>query len=155
MSNSQGPSSLNLLKPVSVKIVQRKETKIGDQTETSVRFEAVGANGVKGICDQLTRSLSSEKRTNLITATRIRIFASENESEAAESWVTTTFTDITKGEREGDSHLAAVETTVVSEAGIHKFGPRQIKMPLKSQDSVLPDDKMAEEVFNRVMEMKF
>jgi hypothetical protein len=154
MSSQQDVPSLKLLEPISIRIIERKEAKIGDQTETSVQIEMVGANNVKYVSDQLMRSVETDGRISHVTTTLLRKFASKDDSTAAESEVMTNIADITKGEIEGDYRLATVESTLVTVAGILKSAPRQIRMPLKNPYDGRPEQEVAEEIFKKVMDWK-
>jgi hypothetical protein len=72
-----------------------------------------------------------------------------------ESEVITTIADTTKGKIEGDYRWATTENTFVTAAGIRKSARRQIKLPLKSPYAGRPEQEVAEEIFNKVMDMKF
>jgi hypothetical protein len=137
-----------------MRIIERKETKIGDQTETSVQIEFVGANNVKHLSDQLMRSTDTNDRISHVATMLVRKFASKDDSTPVESDVMTTITDITKGEIEGDYRWATIESTLVSAVGIQKSAPRQIKMPLKSPYTGRPEQEVAEEIFKKVMDWK-
>lgn len=154
MSSQQDVPSLKLLEPIAIKIIERKETKIGDQTETSVQIEMVGANNVKWVTDQLMRSVETDDRISNVLTTLLRKFASKDDSTAAESEVMTNIADITKGEIEGDYRWAIIESTLVTVAGILKSAPHQIKMPLKSSYAGRPEQEVVEEIFNKVMDWK-
>jgi hypothetical protein len=154
MSSPKDVPSLQLSEPTSMRIVERKETKIGDQTERSMQIEIVGANNVKWVQDQLSRSVETEDRTSHITTMLLRRFASKEDSTALESEVITTIADITKGEIEGDYRWATVESTLVTTSGIHKAEPRKIKMLLKDPYAGRPEQEVAEEIFKKVMDWK-
>jgi hypothetical protein len=102
MSSPKDVPSLQLSEPTSMRIVERKETKIGDQTEASMQIEIVGANNVKWVQDQLIRSVETEDRISHVTTMLLRKFASKDDSNALESEVMCTIADVIKGEIEGD-----------------------------------------------------
>jgi hypothetical protein len=155
MGNREDNPSLNLLEPISVRVVERNETRIGDQTEMTLQVESVGRNNVKHVSDHLARIVETETYINRIGITLIRKFASKNDATSVESEVMVTIYDCAKGEIEGDFRWTTIERTVVSAAGIQKLGPRRMKLPLKDPMAGRTDQEFAEEISKIAKEMKF
>lgn len=147
--------SLQLTKPVSTRVVEHSESKVGNQTETSAQIELVGQNGVRHIRDVLLRSVETNQKISRILTMRTRMFASVNDATPMRSKVETVFTDIDKGEIEGDYCWATIQSTVVDEDGIHKLPAHRIKRPLVSPYAGRTEQEVTDEVFGMITQMKF
>jgi hypothetical protein len=142
-------------KPVSVRLVERKETRIGNQTETFVQVELVDSNSVKRVIDQLSRLIEDGDRITHIMIMSIHRFISKESSSPAESEVIATIVDSAKGEIDGDRRWLTNKSTIVTAAGIHKTAPSRVNVPLENPYAGRSDQEVAEDIFRKVMSMRF
>jgi hypothetical protein len=130
----------------SMRVLNSSKKTIESGTELVLTMEIFREDGTKVLADGLQRTTETDKSISVVIAMRMRTFASPQETSPSETNVTTALMDTVKGEVEGDHRWDTVETTLITNGGIHKTPAQRLKRPLAHRQTELSDQEGADKV---------
>lgn len=129
----------------SMRVLNSSKKKIEDSTEHVATIEVL-AEGARYLCDSLGRATETDTYINLVTAFVIRTFASAQDDSPSQTDVVATFTDIAKGEVEGDHRWCTFEHTIITKQGVGRLPAQKRKCPLANRLAALSEQDALDHV---------
>lgn len=119
-----------LAKPISVKILENKDTTDGDRSESRSKFDLVGSNGAVHRITGYSLKIEREDDYDTTVVLKTDKFLSESDAAPADSELRVIVVSGQKGEVKGDLRKDEIQITAFGPEGIYKSPPQFVDKSL-------------------------